>query len=191
MNHVEGAPRRPDNQEPIGQGHTNPSEAGKDYIAALRSIRTDQDTKTFVADLRQNKEQLLSSAQKLKASILSDPTSEELTNNAALGVYLEVVVKQFVLDINLFSSNPADYPDEDSDEPLTQAEQREMVASWATRRVALKWVDDHPGSEAANEVIGWNIYGFPDQHHRLLQEMWPSILPQLTSLSEKKNSLTP
>jgi predicted ArsR family transcriptional regulator len=43
------------------QGRTkNPSEAGKDYRDALSSIRADQDLETFIADLRQNKEQLLS-----------------------------------------------------------------------------------------------------------------------------------
>ncbi len=162
-------------------------EAGKDYRAALSSIRADQDRETFVADLRQHKEPLLSLARKLKASILSNPASEELREKAALGVYLEVAMKQFVLDINYFSNNPADYSDEDSDEPLTEAEQRERVAFWATRRVALKWLDDHPGSEAANEVVGWNIYGFPDQHQRFLQEMWPEILPRITSQSDSKN----
>jgi len=160
-------------------------EAGEDSTW-LNSIRADQDRETFVADLRQNGELLLSLARELKSSILRDPTSEELTDKAALGIYLEVALKQFVLDINTFSRNPADYRNEDSNEPLTEAERREMLAFWATERVALKWLDAHPGSEAANEVAGWNIYGFHDQHQRFLQEMWPSILPQITAQSEKK-----
>lgn len=173
-----GLPPPPDQSQPS-------SERRGDYSAMLSSIRADQDRETFVADIRQYAEPLFSLAHELKVSIRSNPTSEELRDKAALGVYLEVALKQFVLDINPFSSNPADYPHEDSDELLTEAERREMVAFWATRRVALKWLDNHPGSEAANEVAGWNIYGFHDQHQRFLKEMWPEIRGS-TDPSEKK-----
>jgi hypothetical protein len=111
-------------------------------------------------------------------------TREETWDNLALGIYLEVALKETYLSTTRREINPGDYLDEDSDEPLTEAERRETLAFWATERIVSKWLVTHPDSEAAKEVVHWNIHGFPDQHHRLLQEMWPSILPQITSQTE-------
>jgi len=132
---------------------------------------------------------VLSLARELRVKANNEATVEERGDKVAVGVYLEVALKQFVLDINPYTP-PGDGkvqvwragldPFEtirNTDEDLE--EWREELAFWATERVALKWIDDHPGSEAANEVAGWNIFGFHDQHQRLLQEMWPSILLHL------------
>ena len=52
---------------------------------------------------------------------------------------------------------------------------REGFAQWATQRVALKWIDDHPGSAAANWVLARNKSGSYDPGQLLLREMWLSI----------------
>jgi hypothetical protein len=189
----EGADSSQTKTEPKEQGRPkNPSEAGKDYRDALRSIRADQDMETFVADLRQNKEQLLSFARKLMAGkIRPSKTEEEAKDNIALGLYIDLVLRVAsnpdISDTrHLFSDNPADWPDENSGKPLTDAERREHLAEWASARVASKWLDSHPDSLAANDLVEWGAYTFHNIHPDLLQEMWPVILTQLTSQSEKK-----
>jgi hypothetical protein len=177
-----GAPTSQEGTRPKEQGSYRPDSASRNPSGTLSSIRADQDVETFVAGLRQNKEQLLSLARIHK--IKPADTRDETWDNLALGTYLEVAMKETYLSTSQREINPGDYLDEDSDEPLTEAERRETLAFWATERVALKWLDTHPDSEAAKEVAHWNIYGFPDQHQRLLQEMWPAILPQLASVEE-------
>jgi hypothetical protein len=93
---------------------------------------------------------------------------EEDRDNLGLGIYLQVALR---LDELQFPTDPA------VDKKLQ--EEKEMTAFVATETVALKWLDTHPDSKAAKEVAHWNIYGFPDQHQRLMQEMWPVILQKL------------
>jgi hypothetical protein len=182
----EGAPPSQKNAPLKEQGSPKKaSETGKDYIAMLSSIRADQEAETFVSDLRQNKEQLLSFA-KWVANKPAD-SREETRDNQAFGIYLyDVALKETYLSTTQREINPADYPDEGSEEPLTKAEWKEILALWATERIASKWLVSHPESEAAKEVMFWKIYGFPDQHHRLLQEMWPAILYDATLSLRRK-----
>jgi hypothetical protein len=189
----EGADSSQTKTEPKEQGRPkNPSEAGKDYRDALRSIRANQDLETFVADLRQNKEQLLSFAQELKSGkAIPAKTAKEAKDNIALGIYMDFSLRvasnpQVASPHYLISNNSADWPDEDSQESLTDAERREILVEWATRRIASKWLDTHPDSFAANTFVEWGAYAFYQIHPQFLQEMWPVILPQLTSQSEKK-----
>jgi len=150
------------------------SEAERDYSAMLSSIRAYQDRESFVADLHQNGKQLLSLAKNLVCN--RGDTQEERGAYQSLGIYLDAVLKMHVFDINPFSNNPAsDYPDEDSDEPLTAAERREIIAFRATQRVALKWLDGHPDSEAAESVARLGIYADSLDQEELLKEMWSSI----------------
>jgi hypothetical protein len=167
-----------------------PSEAGKDYTGILSSIRADQDVGIFVADIRQNKEQLISLARKLMAGkIRASKTVEGAKDNIALGLYIDLTLRSVLnpdsSEAGLFSSNPADYPDENSDEPLTEAERREILADWAAERVASKWLDDHPDSIAAWIVAEERIIAASAAHRELLQEMWPAIR-YMESLPEKK-----
>jgi hypothetical protein len=177
------------------QGRTkNPSETGKGYRDALNSIRADQDLETFVSDLRQNKEQLISLARKFRVRANDEATVEERANNLALGVYLEVALKETYLSTTRPSESkpPGDekvqvwregldpfesIPNADAD----LQEWKEELAFWAAERVASKWLVAHSDSKAAKEVLEWSIYGFYDQHHKFLKEMWPAILPQLTT----------
>jgi hypothetical protein len=175
------------------QGRTkNPSEAGKDYRDALSSIRADQGMETFVADLRQNKERLFSFIKKVRCGKIrpiettgdiGDRLEIELNDakdNLALSFYMDYALR-VALNPNtnnshdLISDSPADWPDEDSHEPLTWAEQREFLIDWSTRRIASKWLSTHPNSVAANTFVEWGAYAFYEFHPDLLQEMWPSI----------------
>jgi hypothetical protein len=121
------------------------SEVETDYNGTLSFIRADQDLNTFIADLRQNKEQLLSFSRNLMAGkIRSSNTEEGAKDNIALGVYIDLVLRSVLnpetSEFWLFSNNPADYPDEDSSEPLTEAERKEILVQWASVRVASKWL---------------------------------------------------
>jgi hypothetical protein len=176
---------RPRGELTPGQTGQNqsPSEGGADYRAMFSSIRADHDRETFVADLRQHAEPLLSLARELGVQAKSATTREHGGNIAALGLFLEVAIKQSVLGID----DPyAGTLPRDEDVPADQDPQEwgEYFAFLATERVALNWIDDHPGSEAANEVLMFNKLGLHDPHKRLLQEMWPSIR-DITSQSDK------
>jgi hypothetical protein len=163
--HQENSGPQPQPQE---QGQLRP-DVGKDYSAALRSIRADQNVETFVADLHQNKEPLLSLAQQLMRN-------REDKANPTVGVYLNTVLKMHVFDIDPFSNNPADdYPPEGSNEPLTVAERREAIAFDLIQKVGFAWFDKHPDSEAARAVALHSIYAPPVHHQELLKEMWPFI----------------
>jgi hypothetical protein len=184
-----GAPTELPSPKEQGSSKTTP-EGGKDYRGMLSSIRADQGVDTFVADLRQNKEQLLSFARKLQSrKIRPSKTEEEAKDNIALGLYIDLALRSVLnpdsSEVGLFSSNPADYPDENSDEPLTEAERREILADWAVERVASKWHDDHPDSIAAWIVAEERIIAASAAHRELLQEMWPAIR-YMESLPEKK-----
>jgi hypothetical protein len=172
MNHIEG-----------GQGRSN-HEAGENYSVTLSSIRADQGWKTFVGDLDQNKEQLLSFAKNLVFNRGS--TQEEKRTYLLTGIYLDTVLKLHVFDIHPFSNNPAaDYPDESSNEPLTKAERNEIIALRATQMVASRWLKNHPDSEAARAVAREGIFADTLHQWELLQEMWPSIR-DIANQSEKK-----
>jgi hypothetical protein len=147
----------------------SPSEGGTDYRAVLSSIRADQDRETFVADLRRNGEPLLSLARELRVRAKREATKEEKANKVALGLFLEVAIKQSVLGID----DPyAGTLPRDEDVPANQDPQewREYFAFLATERVALNWI---------------NKFGVHDPRQRLLQEMWPSIR-NIVSQSDKK-----
>jgi hypothetical protein len=59
---------------------------------ALNSIRADQGLETFVADIRQNKEPLLSFAQELiSGEVVPAKRAKEAKDNKALGIYIRVV----------------------------------------------------------------------------------------------------
>jgi hypothetical protein len=77
-------------------------EGGKDYRGMLSSIRANQELETFVADLRQNKEQLLSLAQELMRN--RGNTRDERNAYLSVGIYLDVVLKQHVFGIDPFAS---------------------------------------------------------------------------------------
>jgi hypothetical protein len=99
---------------------------------------------------------------------------------------LDAVLKMHVFNIDPFSNNPtADYPDEGSDEPLTAAERREVIAIRATQIVASRWLKNHPKSEPARAVAREGIFADTVHQWELLKEMWPSIR-DIASQSEKK-----
>jgi hypothetical protein len=87
----------------------------------------------------------------------------------------------------VFSTNPHNWRDGYTyHKPMTEAEKREQRADRAARRVASKWLDSHADSGAAMHVGDFGINEVaPETHGELLQEMWPAILPQLTSQLEK------
>lgn len=189
----EGAPLSQRNAQLKEQGRSKvASEARNDYSGALSSIRADQDLKTFVMDLRQNKEQLFSFIKKIRCGKIrpietSDDTRDKIEvelsdsrDNLALSFYMDYSLRVALNPDtqnphHLISDNPSDWPDEDSGEPLTDAERREILVDWATRRIASKWLDTYPNSMAAETFVEWGAYAFHQLHPNLLQEMWPSI----------------
>ena len=160
-----------------------PRVARKSFGETIGAINADQSLSTFVAELLWNKDRLISLARKLQLKREDTPLAEE--NNLALGIYLDVALKEPFLTTIRHEIKPGEYLDKKSNE-LTVVERMEVIASWATERTAFNWLTTHPDSEAAKEVMEFNIYGYPDQHHRLLKEMWPEILPKLASKTKKK-----
>jgi hypothetical protein len=188
----EGANSSQTKTEPKEQGRTkNPSEAGKDYRDALRSIRSNQDLETFASGLRQNKEQLLSFAQDLiSGKAVPAKTAKEAKDNTALGIWMDFAIRYTInphlQSFEVFSTNPADWRDEyTKHKPMSEAEKRERLAERAARRVASKWKKSHPWSVDADFVMDFGLD--TTANSRLLQEMWPAILygASLTSKTNK------
>jgi hypothetical protein len=182
---------QPDNQQPMspeaGAGPLGVSppdqnqsslEGERDYSAMVSSIRADQDSETFVSDLRKNGEQLLSLADNLMRKPAETPELEG--TNLAVGIYLDAVLKMHIFDIDPFASK---HP---GDEQIQ--EDRAAVANEIVSRVALKWHNDHPYSKAAREVARLGIFAFPWDHQELLQEMWSSfrVVAKYSQLQKKK-----
>lgn len=153
-----------------------------DYSAMLSSIRTDQDTETFVTDLRQNKEKVLLLVDEIMKERKSLPREKRGVKHA-VGNYLDIVLKQHVFDIDPYAGKRFGFE--------WQKRQREKQASDLTRITALTWLDYRPNSEAAKAVSMRGINASPKQHQRFLQELWPAFLPVITSQAEKKDSHTP
>jgi hypothetical protein len=188
----EGADSSQTKTEPKEQGRPkNPSEAGKDYRDALRSIRSNQDLETFASDLRQNEEQLLSFAQDLiSGKAVPAKTAKEAKDNTTLGIWMDFAIRYTInphlQSFEVFSINPADWRDEyTKHKPMSEAEKRERLAERAARRVASKWKKNHPWSVDADFVMDFGLD--TTANSRLLQEMWPAILygASLTSKTNK------
>jgi hypothetical protein len=165
-----------------GQNRSS-SESGTDYHAMLSSIRADQDRETFVTDLRRNKEGLFSLMNDLlNFSQPSDKVGEFQTRavTVPLAVYLHAALREHVLD----RGDPSFESSHPNDEKHIQS--REAIAFSAARQIAVRWLHAKPASEAARAVSVLGIYAPPDQHHTLLQEMWPSILYFARGQSEGK-----
>jgi hypothetical protein len=165
-------------------------EARKDYRAMLSYIRADKDTETFVADLRDNKTHLLSMVEEIRSDIKEriddgtlfthdDDIREYLSKR-----YVDIVLKQHVFDVDTYRRLPsADFA---SQMVNSIRDLREMEAFRTTNDFASRWLKEHPDSEAAKAVSTLGIYAPPEQHHKLLQELWPSYVAALPGLSEKK-----
>jgi hypothetical protein len=161
----------------------NAPEAGADYSALLSSIRADKDKETFVADLRKNKEGLFSLMNDLLSFSQPSDKVEEFQTRAVtvpLAVYLHAALREYVFD----REDPSFESSRPDDEKHIQS--REAIAFSAARQIAVRWLHAKPDSEAARAVSVLGIYAPPDQHHTLLQEMWPSVLYFARGQSEKK-----
>lgn len=188
----EGASEKEDRAPQKEQGGRRKESTADNPSRTLNSIRADQGVDTFVADLRQNKEQLLSLAQELICGkAVPAKTKKEAKDNTALGIYMDFAVRYIsnpnVFAFEVFSTNPASWRDGYTyHKPMTEAEKRELRADRAARRVASEWMESNPDSGAAMDVRDFGIDS--PVHDELLQEMWTVILPQLTSLSEEQSS---
>jgi hypothetical protein len=176
-----GAPTELPSPKEQGSSKTTP-EGGKDYRGMLSSIKANQDLETFVADLRQNKEQLFSFAQEfISGKAVPAKTKKEAKDNTALGIYMDFAVRYILnpdrFSFEVFSTNPADWRDGYTyHKPITEAEKREQLVDRAARRIASKWLDGHPDSGAAMHIEAFGINEVNSSIHcELLQEMWLSI----------------
>ncbi len=169
---------KPDQNQPQREG-------GSDYRAALSSIRTDQDTETFVADLRKNKEGLFSLMNDLLSFSQPSDKVEEFKTRAVtvpLAIYLHAALREYVFD----RGDPAFASSRPDDEKHMQS--REEIAFSAAKQIAARWLHAKPDSQAARAVSAVGIYAPPDQHHELLQEMWPSVLYGLYGVSQPEKN---
>ena len=62
----------------------------------------------------------------------------------------------------------------------------EIDSDWM-RDVASEWLQKHPHSEPAKDIALLGAEAVPLQHHRFLQEMWPTFVPLLTGQAEKNH----
>lgn len=161
-----------------GEPTQTPREGGRDYAAMFSYIRADKDTQSFVADLRDNKAQLLSMVEETARwhSRKSYEGTAQHKDDAAR--YLDIVLKEYVFDMDIYRHLPSHDPIS-AGANLT-ATQNERRASRFTQSFAKSWLKDHPDSEAAKAVSALGLYAPRESQHKLLQEMWPTFLPEFT-----------
>jgi hypothetical protein len=131
----------------------------------LHTIRNELDTATFIKDLR-NTRGPVNTLAKFLLLVPADNKIEK-KNNEALGIYLDTVLN----DYDFWSSIDENQPQE----AISRQEDKLARAYWATERVAYKWLKKHPESQAAKNVLQFNIWRPPEYRHELLQEIWPAI----------------
>ena len=146
-------------------------------------IRADNDTETFIKDLQDNQTHLLTYI----AEIFEDrdnPIHQEpygmrrLKTKYDIVWYLNKTLQVHVFDMDL-------YRDDFAPLGFTQLS-NERIDSLLMRVVATDWLEKHPGSDAAKAVSVLGRDAFPQHHHKLLHEMWPTFAPLLTNHLEKK-----
>jgi hypothetical protein len=165
----EGAPPSQKNAQLKEQGGHHKESAANNPSGTLSSIRADQDVETFVADLRQNKEQLLSLAQELMRN--RGNTREERNAYVSVGGYLDVVLKQYVFGIDPFAiKRPIKFPGDEELQELKEVLAFELITS-----AASQWLKKTPDSKAAKAVSKMGHFASPAQHYELLQEMCVAI----------------
>ena len=198
-----------------GSGQLGAAREGvTDYSAMLNFIRADQDTRTFVTDLRDNKTHLramiheidyeprsaLDEKRGVDACTLPGSTrtvskamfaesqsgsNDNVVYRMVASEYLKFVLEQHVFDNKPYIRLDPELEPDQIEEMRARVEERERHWSKFVTNVASGWLETHPDSEAAKAVSMLGFYAFPDQHQRLLQETWPHLLPILTSRSEK------
>jgi hypothetical protein len=161
-----------------GEPTQSPREGGRDYAAMFSYIRADKDTQSFIADLRDNKKQLLSMVEDLATwhSQKSYEGTAQYKDDAAR--YLAIVLKEHVFDMGIYRLLPTN--DLTSHKVNLIQKEKESRASRFTQSFAKSWLEDHPDSEAAKDVSMLGLYAPRESQHKLLKEMWHTFPPEFT-----------
>ena len=156
-----------------------------DYRPVFAYIRADKDTETFIEDLRDNKTHLLAYI----AEIFEDrenPIHAEPYGTKQLRKKYDIVrYLNTTLQVHVFDMDP--YREEYAPHDSGRESEEEIDSLWM-QWVAKEWLEKHPSSDAAKAVSLLGRDAFPQHHHKLLHEMWPTFVPLLTGHLEKKSS---
>src|SRR4029450_3086833 len=94
-----------------GEPTQSPREGGRDFAAMFSYIRADKDTQSFIADLRDNKKQLLSMVEELARlhghKVIFD---RPITYKDDAARYLSIVLKEHVFDMDIYRRLPPHEP---------------------------------------------------------------------------------
>jgi hypothetical protein len=162
-----------------GEPTQSPREGGRDYAAMFQYIRVDKDTQSFIADLRDNKEQLASLFGRIREDYDYKDWKGTLGYKDEVAKYLSIVLEEHVFDMDPYRELP---PTEHFLNISVNATQRQK-RRWDSNFIgsfADSWLEGHPDSEAAKAVSVLGINAPRESQHKLLQEMWPTFLPKFT-----------
>jgi hypothetical protein len=125
-----------------------------------------------------NKEPLLALIEQIK----QDPKRlTEKERKHVVAEYLDTVLKNHVYEMDPYwTMSP--WSGDVSDAIYYRLERS---ASRLTQMVASNWLVRHPNSEAAKAVSVFGLYATPQEHQRLLQEVWPVYMPAIKAHVEK------
>jgi hypothetical protein len=128
-------------------------------------IGAKQEKEDFLEDLRHNAQELLGEV------ALFQQRPDKSRDDVALGIYLEVVLKETVLGIDPFAPR---FPGDEEHQVDRQA-----ITFLATEHVARNWLTKHPTSQAAQLVQDLGLFAPRAIHHQLLYELWPTLIGRL------------
>ncbi len=106
---------------------------------------------------------LLRRAEHLIRDSRMEPDTGKKKHNLALGIYLDLMVKHYVLGIDPFRALSCTVPAVQDD--------RETIAFEMVAWLAADWLNDHPSSTAANEIAELSLLASKESHLQFLKEI--------------------
>jgi len=162
-----------------GESTQSPREGGRGVAAMFSYIRADRDTQSFVNDLRDNKNQLLWIFGNIRENYDNKEWEGTLEYKDEVAKYLDIVFQEHVFDMDPYRELPPYEHFLNISVNATQRQKRRWDSNF-TRSFADSWLKSHPDSEAAKSVSVLGINAPRESQHKLLQEMWPTFLPEFT-----------
>jgi len=162
-----------------GESTQSPREGGRGVAAMFSYIRADKDTQSFVNDLRDNKDHLFRFFGGIRDNYDHKELEGTLEHKDEVAKYLSIVLDEHVFDMDFYRELPPFEHFLNISVNATQRQKRRWDSNF-TRAFADSWLKSHPDSEAAKAVSVLGINAPRESHHKLLQEMWPTVLPEFT-----------